>query len=61
MLWIEICFGLVDKNWEDYVSIEENFSSEYKTLVSNPERMINLGWQPQIDIRSLAKKMLTNQ
>jgi GDPmannose 4,6-dehydratase len=56
--WIEQCFGLIGKNWRDYVRILEGFSPEYKCLVSNPKTMNSLGWFPNVGLPQLAEMML---
>jgi GDPmannose 4,6-dehydratase len=56
--WLDLCFGIVNKDWRDYVKIKENFMSEYQILVSNPARINSLGWQPKVDIDELAKMMM---
>lgn len=56
--WLALCFGIVSKNWRDYVTIKKDFKPEYKILVSNPARIKSLGWQPSIDINDLAKMMM---
>jgi len=56
--WIEICFELIGKDWQKYLCIKEEFSPEFKRLVSNPHTINNLGWKPEIDIKQLAKMMV---
>jgi GDPmannose 4,6-dehydratase len=56
--WLDICFGSVGKNWQDYVLIKSDFQSEYEILVSNPALIKSIGWQPKTSIEELAKIML---
>lgn len=56
--WLELCFGAVNKNWRDCVTIKENFKAEYQILVSNPALINSLGWHPKVDINGLAKMMM---
>ena len=56
--WIEICFGLVNIDWRKHLVVEENFKSEYLTLISNPKLIKSLGWQISTDINMLAYKMI---
>jgi GDPmannose 4,6-dehydratase len=56
--WLDICFGSVGKNWQDYVLIKSDFQSEYEILVSNPALIKSIGWQPKTSIEELAEIML---
>lgn len=58
--WLDLCFGAVYLKWQDYVTIKENFASEYKILVSNPALIKSLGWQPENGIKELAEMMMKN-
>jgi GDPmannose 4,6-dehydratase len=55
--WLNICFSLYGLNWKDHVVEQENFVAEYRTLVSDPETIFSLGWQPNVTIDELAKMM----
>jgi GDPmannose 4,6-dehydratase len=55
--WLEECFNLIGKNWQDYVILKEGFTSEYKCLVSNPQKIKSLGWKPVISLSDLAQIM----
>jgi GDPmannose 4,6-dehydratase len=59
--WLEECFQLVNKNWQDYVILKEGFQSEYKRLVSNPQKIKSLHWQPKISLKELAQIMYDSQ
>jgi GDPmannose 4,6-dehydratase len=59
--WLEECFKLVDKNWQDYVILKKGFQSEYKRLVSNPQKIKSLHWQPKISLNELAQIMYNSQ
>ena len=56
--WIKVCFKLINKDWKQYVTKTPNFIGQYKRLVSNPDKIMSIGWKPQIDIDELAKIML---
>jgi GDPmannose 4,6-dehydratase len=56
--WVELCFGVVGKDWRDYVRIKERYTPEYKILVSKPELIRTLGWRPKVNIEELAKMMV---
>ncbi len=56
--WIELCFGLVGKDWREHVVKREGFSSDYRQLVSNPSRIFSLGWKPETGFTDLAAMMM---
>lgn len=56
--WLDLCFGLVNKNWREFVSVKADFQAEYKILVSNPALIKSLGWEPKISIEKLAEMMM---
>ncbi len=58
--WTDYCFKTINKNWEDYVTIQQGFTPEYKILVSNPAQLLALGWKPEVDFHQLADIMLNN-
>lgn len=59
--WLEECFKLIGKDWQSYVILKEEFTSEYKRLVSNPQKIKSLGWQPVICLSELAKMMFNEE
>ena len=56
--WLECCFGIIRKNWKDYVIEKHDFTPEYKILVSNPQIIKGLGWEPEIGFEALAHLMI---
>jgi GDPmannose 4,6-dehydratase len=56
--WLEVCFDLIGKKWNDYVVLREGFKSEYPILVSNPAKIKQLGWSPKVSFKQLAEIML---
>ena len=58
MEWLEYCFNKMNKKWQDYVVIEQNYMPEYKLLVSNPRIIKNLGWKIKVSFTELADIML---
>jgi GDPmannose 4,6-dehydratase len=56
--WLEVCFGIIGRKWNDYVILREGFKSEYPLLVSNPFKIKQLGWSPKISFRQLAEMMI---
>ena len=56
--WLGQCFSIVNKNWQDYVTINSEFIPTYKQLVSDPSRIFSLGWRPEISFEELAQLMV---
>lgn len=56
--WLEQCFNLVNKNWQDHVAIDPSFIPAYKQLVSDPSLIYSLGWKPNMGFEDLAKLMM---
>lgn len=59
--WLEVCFSLIDKNWKDFVKIKEGFIPEYNILISNPQRLLSLGWEQKVGFKKLAKMMMNDE
>jgi len=59
--WLEVCFNLINKNWEDHVELKEAFMPEYDTLVSDPQTIFKLGWKPLVSFENLAKMMVLDE
>lgn len=56
--WLNQCFGIINKEWRDYVDLEEGFNAEYKQLVSESSLIHALGWKPKTDFEQLAQMMM---
>lgn len=56
--WIKCCFEKVLLNWEHHVDIDLNYTPEYDILVSNPKRILELGWKPEVDFTGLCNIMM---
>ena len=56
--WLNKCFSIVNKNWEDHVILNKNFVAEYEKLVSDPSVIFSLGWKPKTSFEELAKIMM---
>jgi GDPmannose 4,6-dehydratase len=56
--WVEACFRVIGKDWKQYVVTKNNFSPEYKQLVSDPSLIFSLGWKPQVTFEQLAEMMV---
>lgn len=56
--WLEVCFGMVGKNWRDHVVPDEQFVSGYRQLIADPSLIRSLGWKPAVDFKQLAQMMM---
>ncbi len=56
--WLDACFALIDKDWNQYVIPVEGFNAEYDQLVSQPDTIFSLGWKPAVSFNQLAKMMV---
>lgn len=56
--WLEVCFMLINKNWQSFVEVSNDFTPEYQILVSDPSLINSLGWRPQHNFEDLAKMMV---
>jgi GDPmannose 4,6-dehydratase len=59
--WVEYCFAKVNLDWRNYLVTEEGFKPEYNVLVSDPQLIKSLGWQPKIDFYQLADIMMAHK
>lgn len=57
--WLEQCFGVIGKDWRDFVHLQEGFIAEYPRLVSDPATIRSLGWSPKVGLPELARMMMT--
>ena len=58
--WLCECFKIINKNWEEYVIINNNYIPEYSILVSDPKLLLSIGWKPRVDFKKLALLMFKN-
>ncbi|MCK5014412.1 MAG: GDP-mannose 4,6-dehydratase [Candidatus Omnitrophica bacterium] len=56
--WLDTCFKIIGKPWHNHVKLKENYTSEYKKLVSNPKLIHSLGWKPTVNLSQLARMMV---
>jgi len=56
--WLELCFTSVGKNWKDYVQPDNNYTPDFKKLVSDPSAIKKTGWSSKTGIETLAEMML---
>jgi GDPmannose 4,6-dehydratase len=56
--WVKECFGIIGIDWSKYISHDESFKTEYKILVSDPKKILALGWKPQVELTEMARIMV---
>jgi GDPmannose 4,6-dehydratase len=56
--WLDLCFRVIGRNWQDFVSLNTDFTPEYKILVSDPKTITGLGWRPSVSLEELSQMML---
>jgi GDPmannose 4,6-dehydratase len=56
--WLEICFNSINKEWNQYVSINKDFKPDYKCLISDSSIISSTGWDPKTTFKDLALMML---
>jgi GDPmannose 4,6-dehydratase len=56
--WLYVCFGCIGKKWQDHIVLKNDFSPEYKMLVSDPTIINSLGWSPKVPFDEMAKMMI---
>lgn len=56
--WVAYCFKKINCNYEDHVVVQDGFTPEYVTLVSNPKVILDMGWKPYVDFYQLADMMM---
>lgn len=56
--WIESCFSIAELEWKDHVILLDKFVPEYQNLVSSPDLIRSIGWDPQISFENLAQRMM---
>ena len=56
--WVIECFESIEKDWLDYVNIQKDFIAEYNILVSKPDIIRSLGWEPEVGFKQLSQLMM---
>jgi len=56
--WIEACFRKVGLDWNDYTESNLSYTSPYRRLVSDPAKLLSLGWKPECTFSELAAMMM---
>jgi GDPmannose 4,6-dehydratase len=55
--WVEVCFKLINRNWQDHIIEKNDFIAEYNQLVSDSSLISSLGWKPEVTFEQLAQMM----
>jgi GDPmannose 4,6-dehydratase len=56
--WLELCFSKMGLDWKKHIKVLEDFTPEYKKLVSDPRLIFSLGWKPKTSFEELADMMI---
>jgi GDP-D-mannose dehydratase len=56
--WIEACFREAGLDWNDYTETDRTYASPYRRLVSDPAKLLSLGWKPECTFSGLAAMMM---
>ena len=56
--WLAACFSSVSLDWKDHVTLKNDFTPEYKLLVSDPALIQSTGWKPEVSFHQLAQMMM---
>lgn len=56
--WLIACFSRIGKRWQEHVEVESGFQPEYRVLVSDPNLIKSIGWNPRVDFEKLADMMM---
>lgn len=56
--WVDICFARINRSPEPFLQNNNNYTSPYQVLVSDPATIVSLGWKPEVDLQGLAEMML---
>jgi hypothetical protein len=56
--WIEACFREVGLDWNDYTETDRRYASPYRRFVSDPAKLLSLGWKPECTFSGLAAMMI---
>lgn len=59
--WLTHCFNIKELQWEKYVEIIDDYTPEYNVLVSDPKKIIAIGWKPSTSFYELANIMMNGK
>ncbi len=55
--WVRECFALRGLDYARCVRQKQDFKAEYRTLQSDPRKIMSLGWRPKVSFRAMAAMM----
>ncbi|CAN5150320.1 GDP-mannose 4,6-dehydratase [soil metagenome] len=58
--YLHKCFTAINKDWRSHVVAKDNFTAQYKQLVSNPATINSLGWIADTSFDELVTMMLAD-
>ncbi len=58
--WVSLCFSHFNLNWENHVVLKDQFTSEYKQLISDPSLLMSMGWKPEVSFEELFNMMINS-
>ncbi len=56
--WVERCFAIAGRPWQDHVRSAAGGRGDFARLISRPDRMRSLGWAPRVSFDDLAAMMM---
>ena len=56
--YLSVCFSIIHKDWKNHVILKNDFTPEYKQLVSDASLIFSLGWKPDVSFEQLAEMMI---
>ncbi len=56
--WLVYLFGKINKDWSQYITINNQYKREYSILVSDPKVIKDLGWSCKVGFEELGDIML---
>ena len=56
--WLEVCFSIIGEDWKAHVTLKNDFTPEYKMLVSDSSLIFSVGWKPEVSFNQLAEMMI---
>jgi len=59
--WVEYIYKKLNLNWENHIRLNDSYISDYKELVSNPQTLKKIGWEPKTNFYELADMMLDSE
>ena len=58
--WAASCFLACGLDWREHTDVLSGYTPEYEKLVSNPSRLLGLGWRKAVELEELAHRMVSS-